>query len=451
MIPPLELERRARQASRLEQRAFDLSLSRAIANLEREYQVVYHPGEIVPSDPSMVKDVFEASLQLLLEIGIYIVELGSAARVSEEEVRGALSSAKSEVRLGVGADSRVLSVRKPASGGKPFVFGGYAGTPTPEEIFKPSALSYALEPLVDALDHGSLTSVAGLSLARSAPSEVEATLLEIRLLREAIEEAGRPGLHLLACESSTSAVANAAAMASGLLRRSDAQLIPILNEMKVGYDQLLKAHTGRLYSVHNAALVDPIVGGFARGAAGTAICAVAEALTSMVAYGASYVLVHPYHIHLKATSARECLWVEAVLGLAGERLGVPLVGDVWPANGGGCAEMLYEIAANSIVAASCGLNLLGPAPANGEKPHGSGLEAMFMAEVGAAAAALKPSHAAELAGELLRFYESSLRNPNPGVPFGELYDLERREPAPWWASVYRRVREHVADLGLELE
>lgn len=171
----------------------------------------------------------------------------------------------------------------------------------------------------------------------------------------------------------------------------------------------------------------------------------------MVAYGASYVLVHPYHIHLKATSARECLWVEAVLGLAGERLGVPLVGDVWPANGGGCAEMLYEIAANSIVAASCGLNLLGPAPANGEKPHGSGLEARFMAEVGAAAAALKPSHAAELAGELLRFYESSLRNPNPGTPFGELYDLERREPAPWWTSIYRRVREHVAGLGLELE
>lgn len=405
----------------------------------------------MPNDRSIDKDVFEAGLRLLLEVGLYIVELGTVAKVSEEEVLDALKSVKSEVRLGYGADLRTLSLRKPSSGGKPFIFGGYAGTPTPEEVFKPSALSYALEPLVDALDHGSLTSTAGLSLARSAPSEVEATLTELRLLREAVEEAGRPGLHLLACETSMSAVANAAAMASGLLRRSDAQLIPILNEMKVGYDQLLKAYIGSLYGVHNAALVDPIVGGFARGAAGSAICAVAEVLASIAIYGASYVLIHPYHIHLKATSARECLWVEGVLGLVGERLRVPLVGDVWPANGGGCTEMLYEIAANAIVASSCGLNLLGPAPANGEKPHGSGLEARLMAEVGMVAASLKLEDAAELAKALLRCYEHSLRNPNPGLPFSELYDAGRRSPSPHWVSAYGRVKEELAEMGLKLK
>ncbi len=257
-------------------------------------------------------------------------------------------------------------------------------------------------------------------------------------------------MHLLACESSTSALGNAAAVASGLLRRSDAQLIPVLNEMKVGYDQLAKARLGKLAGVHNAALVDPIVGGFARGAAGTAICAVAEALLSLAAYGPSYVLIHPYHIHLKATSARECLWVEAVLGLVGERLGVPLVGDVWPANGGGAVEMLYEVAANSIVASSSGLNLLGPAPANGERPHGCGLEARLMAEVGIAAAGLKLEEAGELAARLVPRYEASLKSPNPGLPFAELYDVRRRAPAPRWAEAYERVRRELADLGLAL-
>lgn len=448
MIPPLELERRARESPRTEQRAFDLLLSRVIARLEREHEVVYQPGEIVPSDPSLAEDVFEAALQLLLELGVYIVDLNAVAKVDEGEVREALRSARSEVELGSGGDARVLRARRPGSGARPFIFGGYAGTPTPESIFKDSALSYALEQLVDALDHGSLINVGGVSAARSAPSEVEVTLAEVRLLREAIEEAGRPGMHLLACESSSSAIGNAAAMMSGVLRASDAQLIPVLNEMKAGYDQLLKAQLGRVCGVHNAALVNPIVGGFARGAAGTAICAVAEALLSLVAYGASYVLVHPYHIHLKATSARECLWVEAVVGFVGAKLGFPLVGDVWPANGGGSIEMLYELSANAIVASSCGLNLLGPAPANGEKPHGCGLEARLMAEVGAAAAALEPGDAAEVARSFVQLYEASLRNPNPGLPFHELYDVKRRAPAASWAEAYERVKRELADFGL---
>mgnify|MGYP003874482839 CR=1 FL=1 len=238
----------------------------------------------------------------------------------------------------------------------------------------------------------------------------------MEMLREAIAEAGRPGMHLLACESSVSAVGSLAAMAAGVLRRGDAQLVPVLNEMKVDYSQLIKAQAGLRYGVHNAALVDPVVGGFARGAAGTAICAVAETLASLVAYEASYVLIHPYHIRLKATSSRECLWVECVVGQASRYLGVPLIGDVWPANGGGVVEMLYEVAANALVAAASGLNLLGPAPANGEKPHRTGLEARLMAEVGHAAVGMRPRDIVDIIQELVKRYEHSLERPNRASP-----------------------------------
>ena len=451
MPGPLALEGRAREGAYMEQRAFDLLLSRKVAELEREHGVRYEAGSIAPHDPSLAKDVFEAGFQLALEVGVYLVDEGRRVQLGEEELKSALASAKSRVLVGEGRDARVLEPRRPGSGARPLVFGGYAGTPTPPEIFKESALSYALEPLVDALDHGSLASVSGLSVQRGAPSEAEATVAELRLLREAVEEAGRPGMHLLACESSVTAVGSLAAMALGLLRRSDAQLVPVLNEMKVDRGQLVKAHVGLAYGVHNAALVDPVVGGFARGAAGSAICAVAETLLSLAAYGASYVLIHPYHIHLKATSSRECLWVEAALGLAGERLRIPLVGDVWPANGGGVVEMLYEVAANALVASAFGLHLLGPAPANGERPHGTGLEARLMAEVGAAAARLNPSDAAELAESLLKRYEPSLRNPNPGKPFPELYDAGKRVPARWWLEAYLEVRRELSDMGLDLE
>ena len=226
--------------------------------------------------------------------------------------------------------------------------------------------------------------------------------------------------------------------------------MPVLNEMKVDYSQLIKAQAGLRYGVHNAALVDPVVGGFARGAAGTAICAVAEAIASLLAYRASYVLIHPYHIRLKATSSKECLWVECVVGQAGCYLGAPLVGDVWPANGGGVVEMLYEVAANALVATTSGLNLLGPAPANGEKPHGTGLEARFMAEVGHAAAGMRPRDVIDIVWELVKRYEHTLENPNPGRPFSELYNVEKRRPAEWWAERYVEVKQQLADWGLEL-
>jgi len=447
---PLEVERRAREGSYISSKSFDLQLSRTIAELEREYGVSYDPGELAPDDPSLAKAVFEAGLALVEEVGIYVVELERTAVFSREEVVEVLRRAEKELVLGKGSDARVLSAREPGSRQRPFVFGGYAGTPTPEEEFKYSALSYAQEALVDALDHGSLPSVGGLEVSRSAPSEAEATVREVELLREAIAEAGRPGMHLLACESSASAVGSLAAMAAGVLRRGDAQLVPVLNEMKVDYSQLIKAQAGLRYGVHNAALVDPVVGGFARGAAGTAICAVAEAIASLLAYRASYVLIHPYHIRLKATSTKECLWVECVVGQAGRYLGAPLVGDVWPANGGGVVEMLYEVAANALVATTSGLNLLGPAPANGEKPHGTGLEARFMAEVGHAAAGMRPRDVIDIVWELVKRYEHALENPNPGRPFSELYNVEKRRPAEWWAERYVEVKQQLADWGLEL-
>ncbi|RLF06536.1 MAG: hypothetical protein DRK00_01350 [Thermoprotei archaeon] len=158
---PLEVERRAREGGYISSKSFDLKLSRTIAELEREYGVSYDPDQLIPDDPSLAKAVFEAGLALVEEIGVYVVELERTAAFNKEEIVETLRGVKRELTLGEGSDARVLSAREPGSRRRPFVFGGYAGTPTPEE-FKYSALSYAQEPLVDALDHGSLSRVGGL-------------------------------------------------------------------------------------------------------------------------------------------------------------------------------------------------------------------------------------------------------------------------------------------------
>ena len=451
MLRPLVFEERARGGEYVEPKRFDMEwVSRRIRGLEREYGVSFDPECPVPDDPSLARSVYEAGLRFAVETGLLLVDENRVAVFSEEEVRGALRDAPGEVLLGRGRDARVLRARRPGDRERPFVFGGLAGTPTPLSFFYESALSYAREPLVDAIDHGSVSVVYGLRVKSYAPSEALAGIEELRAVRRAVENAGRPGMHVLGGESSVTSVASLAAMAAGLLGEGDAQLLPILNEMKTDYSQLTKALVGLVRGVHGAALIDPVVGGFARGPAGSAIAAVAETLMALLAYGASYFLIHPVHITRQATSTVECMWVESVVGQANAYMGLPLVADVWPGFGGGTREVLYEIAANTVAAVSSGLNLLGPTPTSGSVPHGSGLEARFMAEVGAAAAraGLKPGDACEVVRELYRRYGGRLERPDRGRPFTELYDVERVVPREEWLRMYREVKGELADMGL---
>lgn len=448
-LAPLHVEKLARQGELVEAKKFDLELSRRVAELEREYGVHYDPSTPVPSDPSLGKAVFEAGLELAAEKGLLVVDESRIVRFTHEELRTALREAPRELVLGWGRDARLLRARRAGDGSRPLVFGGLAGTPVPQEYFYLSALSYAAQPLVDAVDHGSIQEVWGVRVRGGAPSEAAAGVEELRLLRRALEDAGRPGMHLLAAESSVTSTASLAAMSAGLLRRGDAQLLPVLNELKTDYHQLTKAAVGLMVGVHGAALVDPIVGGFARGPAGSAIVSVAETLLALAAYRASYVLLHPVHIIKQATSTAECIWVQAAVGLANEQMNLPLVADVWPSNGAGSVEYLYEIAANTVAAVAAGLHLLGPVPANGTRPNGGGAEAQFMAELGESVARrrLGLGDACEIVRDLYRLYSERM-GANPGKPFWEVYDLRTLEPSPEWRETMSRVKKELADRGL---
>uniref|UniRef100_A0A7J3X8E3 [methylamine--corrinoid protein] Co-methyltransferase n=1 Tax=Thermofilum pendens TaxID=2269 RepID=A0A7J3X8E3_THEPE len=448
-LAPLHVERLAKQGEYVEAKKFDLELSKRVAELEREYGVHYDPSTPVPSDPSLGKAVFEAGLELAAEKGLLVVDESRAMRFTHEELLAALREAPRELVLGSGRDARVLRARRAGDSARPFVFGGLAGTPVPQEYFYLSALSYAVQPLVDAVDHGSIQEVWGVRVRGGAPSEAVAGVEELRLLRKALEDAGRPGMHLLAAESSVTSTASLAAMSLGLLRRGDAQLLPVLNELKTDYHQLTKAAVGLMAGVHGAALVDPIVGGFARGPAGSAIVSVAETLLALAAYGASYVLLHPVHITRQATSTAECMWVQVAVGLANEQMNLPLVADVWPSNGAGSAEYLYEIAANTVAAVAAGLHLLGPVPANGTKPNGGGAEAQFMAELGEAVArrGLSLQDANEVVKDLYKLYSDRI-GAKPGKPFWEVYDLRTLDPSTEWREAIDGVKKELADRGL---
>ena len=131
-----------------------------------------------------------------------------------------------------------------------------------------------------------------------------------------------------------------------------------------------------------------------------------------------------------------------------------IVCDLWPASGSLTKELLYEVAANSIVVTVSGGHLEGLGAANGRVPHGTGLECRLMGEVGKAVArmGMTRQEANDLVLKLLAKYEHIFgqEGGNDGQPFDVSYNMETIEPVPEWQQMYEEVTADLREMGLEL-
>ncbi len=445
----------AESGPRMEEGEFDLRVAKLSKELADEYDIRYDPERVVVEDDGLADDVFEAGLRLASEIGIYCSNTSRVIRFSEDQLLDGLLSAPSSIAIGKGRDARVLYARRVEDVRRPIILGGQPGASIPEEWFLPTALSYMREPLVDALNHGRLDTVGGRRVKARSPLEAIATRRELTLLREAARRAGRPGIHLLAGESSVTCVGALAVASERYLRTSDAHLIGVICELKTDYDRLTKAACFADYGALSVTLADPLIGGFAGGPEGAAICAVASLLLGRLAYQSAYHVCHPNHIRVAGTSNPECLWVASAVGQAmAKRAHTPILGSVWTASGAGTKDIFYEVAAATVANIVSGSHPAGVSSTSGTLPNASGLEARFMAEVAIAVAKseLSRSEANEIVSTPLRRYVPSLGEPKLGRPFPELYDLRTVTPREWWLQLYQKMRKEIKELtGLPLE
>jgi methylamine--corrinoid protein Co-methyltransferase len=304
------------------------------------------------------------------------------------------------------------------------------------------------------INNGGLAVVEGRKVKTNTPLEIQATRRELRMLREAADRAGRPGIHLLAGESSVSALGDLAIASDKYMRTSDAHLVALLNELKTDNQRISKVVNFTEYGAHNVTLVDPIIGGYAGGPEGVAVCFIASFLLGRVMYGSEYHVIHPIHFRYMSTSAVECMWNLNIVGQAMSR-NAPyiLMGDVWTSAGAGSEMVFYEIAANTITNVVTGSHPLGCSATNGKYPHASGLETRFMAEVAleTARSGLKRENANEMVVKLASLYKDRQAKPDIGKPFPELYDMARVVPKPEWNATYLKMKREIAEMtGLDL-
>jgi methylamine--corrinoid protein Co-methyltransferase len=273
------------------------------------------------------------------------------------------------------------------------------------------------------------------------------------MLHQALRDVGRPGMGMLAAQSSVSELGNLAVAHPDYLRPCDSHLIPMLNEMKMDHRNIARVVNSLEYGMRNASLVCVIVGGLGGDAPGSAVVNVASFILSNLTSLADYMLLHPIHMRHVATTTRATLWVESIVQQAFAR-NAPciMVTDVYPKSGAMTRELLYEVAANAIAITVTGGHLEGSGSADGLLPNGTGLETRFMGEVGHAAArqGLNLKDANDLILQLLAKYEHVFDSSegNPGVRFDEAYDMQTIRPVPEWQEMYEQIKAEVQEMGL---
>jgi methylamine---corrinoid protein Co-methyltransferase len=447
-----DILKRSEEGPYMKENDFDMKLFRTATKLVKEYGIKLDRSQIVTGDNKMADAVFEGGLRLALEMGMFCVSTSRLIQFTEAELRLALRLAPQEMVVGIGRDSRTLRARRFGDGYPMTVTGGCPGTPLPEELFLPVMMSYAKEPLIDMLIPGSLTSIEGLEVRTGGPLEVRACHQEMIWTREALERAGRPGLHIYAAgESSATHLGTLAIANERYMRPSDSHMIPVLSELKTDYDRLIRAVTGHEYPAFMTSLIDPIIGGFGGGAEGAALVLAAAIMLSTAAYNVHMHCLHPIHNRFISVSTKEGMWVDSVVGRGFARNApLALLADAWTTAGAGTEEILYETAALAIAQECSALHTDSLGATNGVYPNCTGLECRFYAEVVHAVfnQKLTPEQANDLVLKLFEKYQHGFENPNLGKPFPEVYDIKTITPKAEWLEIYQRVKADVAALGV---
>ena len=473
----MEIERRAHTGEALDKESWDLDrIAVPVSDIVRRRGLKWDKGNLLLHGEEECAAYYEAGRELLAASGVYCMSTGRVIRLSAAEIDGAAEAQPKSITMGGGKDARVLYSRAPEDRRKPAVFAGNPGCPTPEDVFYATVKSWAQEPEADMLTCGSLAEVDGYPVRLGGASEIIAVRREIAYLDRASADCGRPGMGRLAAQSAVSEAGDLAAHANlasdltahtnlagagqtqglggaGALRPGDSHLVALNNELIITRGNMARAAGALGTGVFNASLACVMVGGLAGGAPGAAVAMIASMLAANVVGLADYHICHPIHLKYSATSTLECMWLQSVVCQA-FHLCAPniVVCDVYPKSGAMTRELFLEVAANALAITASGGHLEGVGSMDGLKPHGTGLEARLMGEVGrfASRAVVRRGDANGIALALHEKYAHVFERGNEGAPFRVAYDVNTVKPTPEWLAMYEEAKKTLAGCGITI-
>jgi len=422
----------------------------------REHKIRYDPNNPVPSDNRLADELFEAGVELLLDVGAYCLDTGRVISYTENEIKEALRNAPKKVHFGEGRDRKAFVPRKPEDKTPPWcLLGAGGGAVSSDSVFLTLMEGYAEIPEVNAITTPALTRVGGMRIRPASPLELLGAMRSAALGREACNRVGRQGIPFMnTLSTAESDIALAAAMMPRYgLRPSDGFMIASMDPMKIDFARLNKVTLALSLGAPIGMDFAPLMGGYSGGPEGTAVCTVASHLMGLLTLQTSYLIPFPLHLRYVSNSSRELLWIISSMGQAISRNTHLLSLSLNYTAAGPCTPMvLQETSASVMSAVASGLSIeMGGTATNKYEDRMTPVEPRIAGEVAHAVVGMKRAEANEIAKKLLAKYESKLKAPPLGKTMHECWDAEKRRPSKDYSAVVKRFKTEMADLGITLK
>jgi methylamine--corrinoid protein Co-methyltransferase len=431
----------------------------------KNYDIKYDPENPIPTDTTLMDDVYKAGYELLLDVGVYCIDTEKIIHFEEYEIKEAIRSLQRKITYGEGRDAYTAVRRKLEDKRPPTVHYGPGASPISEKYALKIYQSYTKEPLIDSLYNGTLSTVDGVLIKPGSPWEMHAEIVNVFLMRQATSSAGKPGMAISGTTAVTAAADVGASSPEIGYRKTESREAKLKPQLKVDYDNLMRVANYMDYGSFGGGAAAAYGGGGAAymyslaGGPETSVCiAVASGLAGVVLMGANQMGAWAYNALYTGTSDRASTWATSLGQAAATRNTFSVINGPAPyiTYAGPCTEMsLLEIATVALARTVVGCHLsAGCGGRQGiHEDYCSGMEGRWAAEVGHASAGMKLQDINEIVKTLLSRYEETIlaRNPPIGKKFDEMYDLQKLIPSNEYYELYNNAKQELQELGIDFE
>jgi hypothetical protein len=458
MVSFTEVVNRAMNGPICDEKEFDREiLMPELAKAVTKYDIKYDPKNPIPSDNELADRVFKAAVEFYANVGTFCTDTERRVLFSEEEIKDGLACANEGVWLGEGNDRNYLKWRRPESRERPFLSLGAAGAPvSTEDILFGLAKGFASIPISNGMTTPGLTFIDGQRTVAGSPLEMEASIRNVRLVREACRRVGRPGLPIMnGIATAVTATATIGASHFGM-RKTDIWELGAIAEMKVNFELLNKAAYLQAWGGNSLGETGPVLGGYFGGPEGLVVGLTAYHMQGLMVHRS--VFQHPFatHFNFGCNTGRDMIWVFSVNNQACSRNSHwPILSLIYTA-GGPMTETCFQEATAwvlAVVTSGATVEVGGVAKAT-NMDHLTPIEPMFAGEVALAAAdmGMTRKQANEIANELLPKYEDKIKGDHSlivGKKYQELYNMEAHRPSSEYVDFYHGMKKEMEKLGIK--
>jgi len=461
MLNFLDIYERALKGPIMSEQDFDLKvfiprLREVVKAYGIKYDKVLYSHGPIPSDDDVADNLFHAAVDFLSQVGVYCQDTNRIIQFTKDEMLEAVKEAPGQCFAGEGKDADVFGMRKPDDHKAPWLHVGSGIVASSEEAMTNLVEAYGTIAEANSISISALDNIRGIPVMAGSPAELYAAIRGIRIGREALRRAGRPGLPIMnLISTAASAVTTIAASAPQFgLRPTDGWLVGTIAEMKIDFGSMNKIAYLLSWGANVGAETSPILGGYCGGPAGTAVVSTAYILVGLLIHKGNYQLTFPVHFKYGCSTSRDVLWAVSTSCQATSRnIPMPVIWLGYMAAGPNTRMYFYEAAAHLLCATTSGApSVQTPHPAKAVMIDGiTPMEARFGVEMATAASRLNREKANDILIQLLEKYESQIETPPPASRYQDCYDLVTGKPGEDYVRLYDEVKEELIEMGIPFE